>query len=191
MWLLVVPLYFGWVLARRVYQTQVWYSVLGLSIALPCALFLEAVNLLCHWIPVSQASYVVSTLMLLCALWLQRRLPTSPIVMPPKKVTLWLVTFSSLIWVYTTVCQNTSPDDDYWIHTPIEARLAYAKEANPGGITIPHPFFPDIQMSGHYGRDLLVAALSSYTHKDVYFTQVWLTSVLSLATFLILYGLVE
>ena len=46
------------------------------------------------------------------------------------------------------------PEDDYWIHFPLISLL------QRGDFPPPHPFFSDLVLHGHFGRDYLVAVLS-------------------------------
>lgn len=46
------------------------------------------------------------------------------------------------------------PEDDYWIHFPLISLL------QRGDFPPPHPFFSDLVLHGHFGRDYLVGVLS-------------------------------
>jgi hypothetical protein len=46
------------------------------------------------------------------------------------------------------------PEDDYWIHFPLISLLAR------GEFPPPNPFFYDLSLHGHFGRDYLIAVLS-------------------------------
>ncbi len=59
----------------------------------------------------------------------------------------------SLIGFYVLYAQFRFLDSDNWIHEPLIA--GYALSQFPPV----HPFFPEISMNGHYGRDLLIGTL--------------------------------
>lgn len=97
---------------------------------------------------------------------------------------LLLLLGTAVIFVYTNISQNLLPDDDYWIHAPLQGLLA----AN--GLPVLHPFFSEIQMNGHYGRDLLIAALANLGDSECLTAQFYQTTTSQICTYLLLFSLV-
>lgn len=76
---------------------------------------------------------------------------------------------------YVLYAQAFTLDTDNWIHEPLIAGYTL-------GIFPPvHPFFPEVQMHGHYGRDLLVGTLLSRA-QDPLEVVWWLNPVLALCS---------
>ena len=96
----------------------------------------------------------------------------------------FLGAMSLLIFGYTNYAERRFVDGDSWIHDPLIA--SYMQ-----GIFPPHnPFFPDLLIHGHYGRDLLIAALTP-TRGSPTLTMWLLVPCLQVATFLGLFSLVR
>jgi hypothetical protein len=81
-----------------------------------------------------------------------------------------LLLATAAVWLFTNIVQVITVDDDYWMHTPVQARMLR------GVIPPTNPYFPDLVLGGHYGRDLLVASASVLTGRDVFGAQVLVTS---------------
>lgn len=92
--------------------------------------------------------------------------------------------WTDLIWglaavslgAFTNLCNNRLGDDDVWIHAPLQALLAR------GGLPLLHPFFSDIPMNGHYGRDLAIAITAWLCDLDVLRSAGWHTCLMQLIT---------
>ncbi len=74
------------------------------------------------------------------------------------------------VWLYTNLMQVVTVDDDYWLHTPVQGRMLR------GVIPPTNPYFPDLTLGGHFGRDLLVVSTSVLSGRDIFGAQVLLTS---------------
>ena len=74
------------------------------------------------------------------------------------------------VWLFLNMMQVINVDDDYWLHTPVQGRMLR------GVIPPTNPFFPDLVLNGHFGRDTLVVATSLCTGRDVFGSQVLLSS---------------
>jgi hypothetical protein len=81
-----------------------------------------------------------------------------------------------LVFLHTNLARNQSGDDDYWIHTPLQALLSR------GVVPISHPYFSDIPMNGHYGRNLLIAILVKLSGCGVFATEAWHIGVIQATT---------
>ena len=89
-----------------------------------------------------------------------------------------------VIWAVTSTCQNVYLDDDFWIHFSVQGQLAL------WGPPARHPFFPEITLQGHYGRDLILGAVGQMTGLSPYACQFWQTNVAQLSTLALVVGLV-
>jgi hypothetical protein len=74
------------------------------------------------------------------------------------------------VWLFTNTMQVITVDDDYWMHTPVQARMLR------GVIPPTNPYFPDLVLGGHYGRDKLVVSTALLTGRDIFGAQLLLTS---------------
>lgn len=73
-------------------------------------------------------------------------------------------------WLFLNMMQVITVDDDYWLHAPVQSRMLR------GTIPPTNPYFPDLVLGGHFGRDTLVVATSLYTGRDTFAAQVLLSS---------------
>lgn len=95
------------------------------------------------------------------------------------KIAFWVGAVATLF--YVLAAQQLELDTDNWIHEPLIA--LYIKGVFPPV----HPFFPEISMNGHYGRDLLIATLTPSTVDPL--ATVWiLNPLLLLSTYFTLFG---
>lgn len=94
----------------------------------------------------------------------------------------WLLGLSAAaVLLYTHYAQMRFLDTDNWIHEPLIA--SYIQGLFPPR----NPFFPELTLNGHYGRDLLVAVLTPRGRDPL--GTVWvLNPVLQLAGFLALFA---
>jgi hypothetical protein len=69
----------------------------------------------------------------------------------------WLLPLVLATYLVVHTREMLLPEDDFWIHFPVISLL--------GRGTIPpvNPFLPDLQLFGHFGRDLLLAILSQFS----------------------------
>lgn len=87
----------------------------------------------------------------------------------------------ALTYFYAVVYQNTLPDDDYFIHAPLQGQF------REGLYPLVNPFFPDIVYGGHYARNLLVATLNVFDGGELVVTQMWATVAVQLLSFAVLF----
>ncbi|CAN0282095.1 unnamed protein product, partial [Phaeothamnion confervicola] len=77
---------------------------------------------------------------------------------PLSRSQCWLVgLLAGAVWIATCANQQNLVDDDYWMHTATQAQILAGK------LPPCNPFFPDLELQGHYGRDLLIAGLARAT----------------------------
>lgn len=81
--------------------------------------------------------------------------------------------------------EAVGPEDDYWIHFPLISLL------NRGEFPPPNPFFNDLSLHGHFGRDYLVAILSWFSGGgEALLSSLWsFNHILSVSTFFLAFGL--
>ncbi len=75
------------------------------------------------------------------------------------------------------------PEDDYWIHFPLIAMLSR------GNFPPPNPFFYDLTLHGHFGRDYLLAMLSQVCGHNIMVTTWAFNHFLSASVFVLAVGL--
>lgn len=166
-------------LARRVLEERSPLLAGGLTYSLSCVLLLGLANLSCDGVA---AWLVLAALLPLLA----RRAPPAlewPRFSAPAVAVLGI---SALAIVgFANLSNNVSPDDDFWIHFPLQGLL------REGGLPVRHPFFSEIVMNGHYGRDLLLAAVSRHSGLGLLQALFWQTALCQVASFLTILGLVH
>lgn len=89
----------------------------------------------------------------------------------------------ALTYFYLHTRQILEPENDFLTHFPLISLMAN------GVFPPPNPYYPDVEMHGHFGRDYLIALLSRSIGGDSIFT-VWVFNhVLHLSCFLLCVGL--
>lgn len=145
-------------------------ALIGAALAVPLFLLLTGLLLQLR-ASLQVAVYAAPWLLALLVLPLQRR-PDAPRFGPElsrwEKGGLLLALLFS--WLFLNMMQVINVDDDYWLHTPVQGRMLR------GVIPPTNPFFPDLVLNGHFGRDTLVVATSLCTGRDVFGSQVLLSS---------------
>lgn len=184
--LLAIPLGLGYVCSRRLLRRVDWPSILGESAALAVVLTLIGVNgvyrslgsrMVHGWnaLEVSvAATLLVQALVLAVLLW--RSAAPPPRQSLPKACTRILLGLSVLVGIYTNAQQIANPDDDFWIHAPLQGLMRH------GNFPPFNPFFSDIAMNGHYGRNLGIVTFSLLSGSDVFMSQHLMTSGLQVLT---------
>lgn len=94
----------------------------------------------------------------------------------------WLLGLAAIfLWCFTNMMQVITVDDDYWLHTPVQARMMR-------GVFPPtNPYFPHLTLEAHYGRDLWVVLVSLLSGRDIFGAQVLVTSSCQVLTLVLLY----
>lgn len=77
------------------------------------------------------------------------------------------------------------PEDDYWVHFPLISLL------NRGEFPPPNPFFEDLVLHGHFGRDYLVGVLGWFNGGgEALLSSLWVFNhVLAVSAFFLAFGL--
>lgn len=85
------------------------------------------------------------------------------------------------VWVATNASQMSLIDQDYWLHTPLQRFLL------DGMFPPQNPYFLDLRLHGHYGRDLLIACYAAVSGWDTFRAQALLTSFSQALSLWVLY----
>lgn len=168
--LLAVLLLLGIAFAHRALGLSRWAEAVPIGLAIGQALLLLPTNAALRvfgwsaWAPVLAGFFLA----LAALTWLRKDQGSEDA--GPLPVPVWLLALASLI--YAVLLQSQEMDDDYWIHAPIQGLL------RRGDFPPHNPFFPNLQLNGHYGRDLLIVVWSRLTGLTTYSTQFWVTALL-------------
>ncbi|MGE0490679.1 MAG: hypothetical protein AB7S38_15850 [Vulcanimicrobiota bacterium] len=181
--LLVIPLLLGWLLARRGLGEADPLTAGALTVPLAVALTLLGVNGFYLIAGVDQAVFWTLGLQALACLglWFVNAPETAPLPLGgPTKA--FLIAVCLLIYLFSNAQQIGSPDDDFWIHSPLQGLMLH------GNFPPYNPFFSDIPMNGHYGRNLSLVTVAYLTGHDTFKVQMVMTTLLQMATFLLLFA---
>ncbi len=183
---LAIPLLLGWLLSRRLLKVETWPGLFGATCGLAVVTTLVGVNLFYRSSSLQVAvglTLGLQILTILAILWLTHQPWKAPkLVALPKAVDWSLVALCLLTIFYTNAQQIAEPDDDYWIHAPLQGLMRH------GNFPPFNPFFSDIPMNGHYGRNLSIVTFSVLSGADVFLSQHLLTSGLQAVTFCLLFA---
>ena len=170
---------FCWLLVRRSLAERSPLLAVSLTYSLASLLLLALANT-----STDRPAVALTLLLFGGALWWRQTPPS--MTWPEFSRVGWavLVVACGAVFVYTCLCQNLFLDDDFWIHYPLQGLL----ESN--GLPVLHPFFSEIKMNGHYGRDLLVATAARLLETSLFHSQFWQTVLIQLSCFLTIVGLV-
>jgi hypothetical protein len=190
--LLAIPLALGYLCARRCLGRTVWPAILGETAALALVLTLIGVNGVYRqlgsttyrgWTALEISVAVTLSLQLVLLGLLAWKAPSAPArVALPKRATTLLLALSVLVLLYSNAQQIANPDDDYWIHAPLQGLM------RQGNFPPFNPFFSDIAMNGHYGRNLGIVTFSLLSGRDVFMSQHILTSAIQVLTLWIFFS---
>ena len=183
--LLVISLPLGWTISRHWLKFREWPSLLSATGSLAVVFNLVGTNLFYRQTTDLSRSVIwalglqLLAFILLLALRKEEPAPIRPL---PRWVTWSLVALGAVVLVYTNAQQIANPDDDYWIHAPLQGLM---RQSNFPPF---NPFFSDIPMNGHYGRNLSIVIFSYLSGTDVFMSQHLLTSGLQVLTLLLFYS---
>ncbi len=183
-WLVPTLLTFAWWLPEKLYGLVGWERLpLGVSSTLFSTLFLVNLGLRLG-LPWNGSLIVCGAihLLLIAALW-KTQAPE-----PETSEISWLeasllLGFCLMVVMVTNAGQLHSPDDDYWLHTPLQAHL------KDGSFPPLNPFFSNLELKGHYGRDLLIVIGAKVLDLNLTRSQWWLTTTCQTLTALLLFAL--
>ncbi|MBX3168776.1 MAG: hypothetical protein KF760_15280 [Candidatus Eremiobacteraeota bacterium] len=181
--LLAVLLLLGIAFARRALGLSRWAEAITIGLALAQVLLLLPSNAALRWVGWSIWPQALAVFFVVLA-WLIWLLPAKgPEDAGPVLRSVWLLALASFL--YAVLLQSQEMDDDYWIHAPIQGLLL------KGDFPPHNPFFPTLQLNGHYGRDLLIVIWARLTGLTTYTTQFWVTALLQPLQILVSYWAVR
>lgn len=182
--LFLIPLAAGWVFARRLLGIEDPWLAVPYAFALAVMTTLLGVNALYRSATLATSCGLTLSVLLLVALLVLWRCPAPPIKTAKDGPRLqWLLgAMVALVFLYSNAQQIAESDDDYWIHTPLQGLMRH--DSFPPY----NPFFSDIPMNGHYGRNLSIVVSSYLTGADTFKMQHVMTSLVQVASFLLLFG---
>lgn len=175
--LLAVPVC-GWLVVRRLLHESSPLLAVALTGMLSCLTWLALANL-------GLAGNLTALPLGLAIAYLAKRTSAPALEKPDFSwpTTIFLAGMGMVVFGYTAAFQNLYLEDDYWIHFPLMGLL------KSDGLPVLHPFFAEIEMHGHYGRDLLVATLARLAQAPILPTLFWVQLLMQLCSLLSLIGL--
>ncbi len=94
-----------------------------------------------------------------------------------------VILFAALVWVSTNASQMGLPDQDYWLHAPLQRFML------DGQFPPRNPYFQDLLLHGHYARDLLNVVVAQIAGWDTIRAQILVTSFCqSMCVFVFYFG---
>jgi len=91
-----------------------------------------------------------------------------------------LVALAGVLVALLVYWQAGELDDDFWIHSPVQSQLQFS------GLPPGHPYFPDLVLRGHYGRDLVISGWANLLGLAPITVQIWLTALVHACVWLLL-----
>ena len=179
--LYLIPLFLGFVLARYYLGRDNWPALIAQTGGLALVTTLIGVNGFYHITTLQNSLLITLTIQSILGglLWWKR--PAIPVAKPLGKYqTFFLLALTAVVLFYTNSQQIAALDDDFWIHTALQGLV------RNGTFPLRNPFFPDIPMNGHYGRNLTIVWLGELGGMDNFIVQHFFTTttqVLSLLLF--------
>ena len=153
--LALIPLAFGYMLASRVLKERERQLRAPVAYALALTFFLCGVNVLFHFVSLRYSVYGTVGLMVVIMLGLLRLKPVraSTARMGGLEAAV-IIVFTMTVCFWTFFWQMKYSDDDFFPHAPNMA--FYLRDVFPAM----NPLYPDVPLRGHYGRDLIISAVS-------------------------------
>ncbi|MCA9775350.1 MAG: hypothetical protein KC800_01480 [Candidatus Eremiobacteraeota bacterium] len=180
----------GFLVTRRVLRCGDPWLLLGASVpvAMLCVLgiFFPLALLIGHpqgW-TVGSLLVFVATMTLLAKRHVGRMEPIKPFGFSPFQWGCFMTLLTAANLVMHTR-ETVGPASDYWIHFPLISLL------NRGEFPPPNPFFDNLTLHGHFGRDYLVAIIGWYAGDGIELLKTNWTyyHILSVSAFFLAFGL--
>lgn len=181
--LLLIPLVFGWLAVRRLLKETDALAAAALALPLGVSMLLLGVNGVYRVSTLENAVLATLAALVGAAALIAFTTKAPPLERPGlKPATLAFLVLATLaIYLFTNSQQIRNPDDDYWIHTPLQGLMLH------GSFPPTNPFFSDLPMNGHYGRNLALVTVGWITELDMPLVQVAMTDLMQVFTFLLLF----
>ncbi len=172
--LALAALVLGWLVARRVLRERDPFLAGALAPLLGCSAVLVAANAGLRGMHLAAAISIPAFLLAFVPRTRYRTTESTGV----QKVLVVLATLA--VVMYTHYAQMRFLDTDNWIHEPLISSYRV-------GLWPPHnPFFPELTLNGHYGRDLLVSVFTP-PGQDPLGTVWFLNPFLQAAAFVLLF----
>ncbi|MBI3929438.1 MAG: hypothetical protein HY319_28085 [Armatimonadetes bacterium] len=154
----------GFLWVRRILRETNPFLAIGLPLPVTMLVLLGLSNLLSPW--ASHRNAWIAALLLLAgsgAVMLVRAAPPPSMEWPPLRRIHCLLLAGGLAGAYFAMHTRglSGPEDDYWIHFPVIAMIGR------GWFPPLNPFFPELTLHGHFGRDYLLAVLARVSRGDI------------------------
>lgn len=182
---LLIPLAAGLVIARHLFALRCPVEVVPVGLASGSLLYAIACNLgLRAGLSIDQAAVVgVGAVAVLAVLvFIQRKAPPWQASNLGWPTVLYLGAFSFLIYHTVLTILFLNPDDDFWIHAPMQAQLL------KGNFPLKNPAFPDLSYGGHYARDLFTVLVAWWSDTELYSLQPVAVAFLQLTAFWLIFA---
>lgn len=181
---------FGFLLSRRVLRTSdPWLlvgSVIPVALITMLGIFFPLARLAGH--PQGWSLGALGTFLATVVLFAKRQSSGAPALedfgFSPFQWGVFMTMLTAANFVMHTR-EAGGPEDDYWIHFPLIALL------NRGEFPPPNPFFADLALQGHFGRDYIVGILTWLNGGgEAVLTSLWsFNHLLSISAFFLAFGL--
>lgn len=182
--LALIPLALGLFLASHWLKEERWLVRLALAISLATSLSLLPLNALLSFteLGLTRSLVLIFGVQIAIILGLARRKVARGVW---DRAQWWAALPALAITLCTVALRLMSTDDDYYVHTPVQGVLSR-------GIFPPrNPFFIEIPLNGHYGRDLFMGACSAALGCYVQILDVLLTPLWQACTYVLLWATLQ
>jgi hypothetical protein len=181
---LLVPCLAGLAIARRLFGLGHWLSMVPVGLTSGCLLTAMTVNLILR-AGGSFESAMVGSIILIAVLgavcWLVGSEPKPEKVRLSLWTAVYLVFMSGLVYFTSVSILFLNPDDDFWLHAPMQAQLL------KGNFPIRNPVFPHLSYGGHYARDLCMVMFSWFSGLNLYAVQAPVTAFFQVNAFWLIF----
>ena len=182
---LLLPLLAGIVMARGLFRLNSPLAYMPVGMASGWLGNAMAANLLLRFGASLEQAMIGSTLLVTslgaCALLLPKGHPEREQISLSLWAWLYLLFFSVLVYLTSVSVLFLNPDDDFWLHAPMQAQLLQ------GNFPIMNPVFPHLNYGGHYARDLSMVMFSWWSGVNLYATQAPVTAFFQVVAFWLIF----
>ena len=175
----------GWLVAHRLLNERSRFVVGALGFPLGLVALLVGSNLGLRvglGLGLSLTLTWIAIAVLSALIW--RKRPAPGLIADNLNPLTWLFIAAalSIVVLYCNWGQVQNLDDDFWIHTPIQTELL------KGGYPPHNPFFPELFLNGHFGRDLLIVCFTYLTGYTTFWSQMAFTTAANISLFLLFFA---
>lgn len=176
----------GFYASRRLLEETDPWLVSGMALPFSLMVLLGLGQGLSQLIPYQSAWSLASVALVLALGFLHKDRAKMPaLITRPLTPVEFAILMTALSGAYIVMHAREvlGPEDDYWVHFPLIALLAR------GNFPPPNPFFENLNLHGHFGRDYLIAMLSRVADNDIMLTTWTFNHLLSASAFFMAVGL--